>query len=196
MSGSKKQSGRRILIASLFFLFLSFNLKAQKSQDTLYREHSPKKATYLALIPGAGQIYNKKYWKLPIIYAAFGTVTYFEVKNHKEYIKYKEAYKCKIDLGDACENELANKYPAEDLKYIRNYYRRNYQLMFIIGGAVYILQIVDAVVDAHLYYWDVSKDISLRIDPVINVVPQAKSREIVPYGGEPVMNGLKLSVKF
>ncbi len=196
MPGSKRQSGGKFIIASLFFLFLSFNLKAQKSPDTLYREHSPKKATYLAIIPGAGQIYNKKYWKLPIIYAAFGTVAYFEVINRKEYIKYKEAYKCKVDLGDACENELAKKYSADDLKYIRNYYRRNYQLMFIIGGAVYILQMIDAVVDAHLYYWDVSKDISLRVDPVINMAPGLKNVNIIPEGNKPVMNGLKISVKF
>ncbi len=181
----------------LFFFFLPSLLFSQKAADTLYQEHSPVKATWLSLIPGAGQIYNKKYWKLPIVYGGFGVVSYFVVINRKEYLKYKEAYKCKVELGDACDNELAQKYSAENLHDIRNYYRRNMQFSYILGGAWYILQMLDAVVDAHLYYWDISDDISLKVEPVINMNGGGNNAAVVlPQPQDAAMNGLKISVKF
>ncbi len=181
----------------LFLLLMPALLFSQKksSPDTLYKEHSPVKATWLSLIPGAGQIYNKKYWKLPIVYTGFGVITYFVVINRNEYFKYKEAYKCKVELGDECENELAKKYSQQNLLDIRNYYRRNMQLSYIIGGAWYLLQMLDAVVDAHLYYWDVSDDISLKVEPVINVGPTNNYIK-VPMSDQPAMNGFKISVNF
>jgi hypothetical protein len=193
---NKKQIKRK-LIVFFFCLLIPFVAFSQKkaSSDTLYQEHSPVKATWLSLIPGAGQIYNRKYWKLPIVYGGFGVVTYFVVINRNEYLKYKEAYKCKVDLGDACDNELAEKYSAENLHDIRNYYRRNMQLSYILGGAWYLLQMLDAVVDAHLYYWDVSDDISLKVEPVMNITPTNPIPLTAP-AVEPEMNGLKISVKF
>lgn len=185
-------------VAALFLLLNMVtpqNLFSQKnSPDTLSVEHSPVKATYWSLIPGAGQIYNKKYWKVPIVYAGFGVIGYFAVTNRTEYIKYRDAYICSATLGEQCENELAQKYSTDDLKVIRDYYRRNTELSFIAGAAWYVLQMIDAVVDAHLYYWDVDDDISLRIEPVIN------SPAITPHLFLPVeqatMNGIKITVKF
>lgn len=190
---------RRKFFVFLFLLFVPALLFSQKNSgkkvsDTLYKEHSPVKATWLALIPGAGQIYNKKYWKLPIVYAGFGVISYFVVINRNEYMDYKEAYKCKVELGDECTNELAQKYSQENLLDIRNYYRRNMQLSYIIGGAWYLLQIVDAVVDAHLYYWNVTDDISMKVEPVININP-ANNMNIMP-ANDPAMNGFRISVNF
>ena len=181
----------------LLFLFPSI-LSAQKQQtsDTLYKEHSPVKATWISLIPGAGQIYNKKYWKVPIVYAGFGVISYFAIMNRTEYLKFKEAYKCKVNLGDDCDNELAQKYSAENLHDIRNYYRRNMQFSYIIGGAWYILQMLDAVVDAHLYYWNVTDDISMKIEPVINFDNNNGIKIFMPQNNNAGMNGLKISVKF
>jgi hypothetical protein len=175
------------------FIFPQYSFAQKKAADTSYMEHSPKKATYWSLLPGAGQIYNKKYWKLPIVYTGFGVIGYFAFSNRSEYLKFHDAYICSVTLGEACDNELADKYSTDDLKSIRDYYRRNMELSFILGAAWYVLQMLDAVVDAHLYYWDVSEDISLKVEPVINpvVVPQAA----LP-ANDPLMNGVKITVKF
>ena len=185
-------------VATAFLLLFSSMIPTttycqKKTADTLYQEHSPKKATYWSLLPGAGQVYNKKYWKLPIVYAGFGIIGYFAVINRNEYLKYHEAYVCSATLGEECTNELAQKYNTTDLKSIRDYYRRNTELSFIIGGVWYILQMIDAVVDAHLYYWNVNDDISLKVQPVINPV-------VLPHtnynGQQPSMNGIKITVNF
>jgi len=185
-------------VATAFLLLFSSLIPTttycqEKAADTLYQEHSPKKATYWALLPGAGQIYNKKYWKLPIVYAGFGVIGYFAVINRNEYLKYHDAYVCSATLGEECTNELAQKYSTTDLKSIRDYYRRNTELSFIIGGVWYVLQMIDAVVDAHLYYWNVNDDISLKVQPVINpvVIPQPNY-----YDQHPAMNGIKITVNF
>ncbi len=192
--------GKRLIplvLASLLLLcgvVLPVNAMAQKnSSDTLYLEHSPKKATLWAILPGAGQIYNKKYWKLPVVYAGFGVIGYFAVTNRNEYLKYHDAYICSATLGNECENPLAQKYSTDDLKTIRDYYRRNTELSFIVGAAWYILQMVDAVVDAHLYYWNVSEDLSLKVEPALTPVYGMPSK--IPLKNMPV-NGVKITVNF
>lgn len=156
--------------------------------------HSPKKATYLSLVPGLGQIYNKKYWKLPIVYAGFAATGYFAFWNRGEYLKYNEAYVCILNDPDNCENELAIKYDSDQLKSARDYYRRNMELSFIIMGAWYILQILDATVDAHLYYWEVNDNLSLKAEPVFQN-SMAQLPPIIP-NNRINHNGLKITVSF
>jgi len=191
--------GKRLMPVALSALLLLYGLTtpfngfAQKNKsDTLYLKHSPKKATLWAIIPGAGQIYNKKYWKLPIVYAGFGVIGYFVVANRSEYLKYHDAYICSATMGDQCENPLAKKYNTDDLMTIRDYYRRNMELSFIVGAAWYVLQMLDAVVDAHLYYWNVGEDLSLKVEPVFS--PSYRGAQL-PVNRTPV-NGLKITVKF
>ena len=162
------------------------------SDSTEVKVHSAKKATYWALLPGAGQIYNKKYWKLPIVYAGFGVTAYFAITNRNEYLIYNEAYTCSVLEGDDCTNELVDKYETDELKSIKDYYRRNMELSFIVMGAWYILQILDASVDAHLYYWEVNEDLSVGIEPVTQpIIPVMKQPgQAMPY------NGIKVSFKF
>lgn len=184
--------------------------------STNQKIHSPKKATYLSLIPGAGQIYNKKYWKLPIVYAGFGVTGYFAFWNRGEYIKYQDAYICKLNTPEnelivewdpvsgsyicsadnkyTCDNELAQKYDADQLKTFRDYYRRNMELSYILMGVWYVLQILDATVDAHLYYWNVDENLSVKLEPVI-MQPGMNITTPVP-GKVPNHNGLKISVNF
>lgn len=203
-----------ILVISSCF---SSNVYGQSEADTSVQlTHSPKRATYLSLIPGVGQIYNKKYWKLPIVYVGFGVAGYFGFWNRGEYRKYNEAYICKLNNPDnqlivtwdpvsnsyvtsvnnkiECDNELASKYTSEQLKSARDYYRRNMELSFIVMGLWYVLQILDATVDAHLYYWNVDENLSVRIEPVImqpNItMPAAFPNTTVNH------NGLKISVHF
>ena len=94
--------------------------------------------------------------------------------------------------GEDCTNELADKYTSDELKSIKDYYQRNMELSFIVMAAWYILQILDASVDAHLYYWEVDEDLSVDIQPIIQpIIPglQQPGQEI-PY------NGIKVRFKF
>jgi len=195
----------------------STNTFAQNSvqSDTVPTKlHSPKKATYLALVPGLGQIYNKKYWKLPIVYTGFGVIGYFAFTNRSEYLLYNQAYVCKLngeennlvtdynseDDAFVCSvnnkkcSDLARKYTGEQLKSARDYYRRNMELSFIILAAWYGLQILDASVDAHLYYWEVNDNLSVKIEPTIQLSPNF-NKSVIPVNSIN-QNGLKITVSF
>lgn len=131
--------------------------------------HSPKKATVLsAILPGLGQAYNKKYWKIPIVYAGLAATTYFIHINNQEYHRYKTAYLYRIDGDPNTVDEFVNIYNDEaQLRSLTDFYRRNRDLMIIGTAGVYLLNIIDAAVDAHFYDFDVSDDLSLRIQPVV-----------------------------
>ncbi len=143
-------------------------LKPTADLSQKVNNHSPHKATiYSAILPGLGQAYNKKYWKIPVIYGLTGVLTYFAVDNNKEYIVYKDAYKWRLDDNSATVDKFEGIYSDEDLRILKNYYRRNRDLSFIGMGVVYLLNVVDAAVDAHLFYFDVSDDLSLKVQPGI-----------------------------
>jgi len=190
----------RLLLISLVLLIGGFSAMAQTDSLTVSKksvelqEHSPHKATLLALVPGLGQIYNRKYWKLPIVYAGFGVTGYFAITNRTEYKKFREAYNCSVTLEAECTNELAIKYSADDLQTIRDYYRRNMELSYIIMGAWYVLQMLDATVDAHLYYWEVNDNLSVRVDPMIQPIQLARPNPALPGSVNP--NGLRITVSF
>ena len=141
----------------------------QSSQTAIKtRHHSPKTATWLALIPGAGQAYNRKYWKIPIVYAGFGTTIYFAVTNKNDYHLYRDAYDYKMgtktDVSQQAIDEAA-KYTPDNLITLRDYYRRNMELSWIITAAWYVLQIIDANVDAHFFYYEINDDLTLQVEP-------------------------------
>jgi hypothetical protein len=144
-------------------------LRATDTDSIKVSLHSPRKATiYSAILPGLGQAYNKKYWKMPVIYGIAGVLTYFVVDNNKEYAHYKKAYKWRLDNDPSTIDQYVNTYTDEDLRILKNYYRRNRDLSYIGLGLTYMLNIVDAAVDAHLFYFDVSDDLSLRIEPQVS----------------------------
>ncbi len=166
---------------------------AHKKEKPKHPPRDPKKASLMAIVPGLGQIYNHKYWKLPIVYAGFGVIGYFAVTNTRYYRDFRDAYnyklahpECTLDNPD-CDYPLAQKYSATTLQYIRDYYRRNMQLSYIIGGAWYLLQIIDANVDAHLSHWNISDNLSLDVSPVYRPVPQP---------GQPAWQGVQLRLNF
>ncbi len=128
----------------------------------------------MALLPGMGQAYNHKYWKMPFVYAGFGVIGYFAVVNQNEYTKYSLAYTCKISDPN-CTNPISLKYQESTLRTIRDYYRRNLQLSYIVMGAWYMLQMIDANVDAHLSHWDISDNLTLDVTPIIGPVPNKSS---------------------
>lgn len=158
-------------LPALFLAVLLFGAAAM-GQDTITFKKpvrkSPRKATlYSMALPGLGQAYNGKYWKIPVIYAGFATVGYFGALNGGEYSKFRAAYEYKIngETGDP-PNDYANRYTAEQLRTQRDYYRRNMEFNYILAGFLYILNMVDAAVDAHLSDFDISDDLSLKLTPL------------------------------
>jgi len=160
----------------LFFLFLSVcnpiysqevqsDEKSVVSVDTL--KHLPKRATLLStLLPGAGQIYNKKYWKVPVIYVVGGALVYSTIFNGQHYRGFRDAYNYLYENPDH-SLEGYEGYNLEQLKSIKDQYRK-YRDLSVIGIALlYTLNIVDATVDGYLFDFDVSDDLSLRVEPNI-----------------------------
>ena len=130
---------------------------------------SPKKAAiYSAIIPGTGQLYTKKYWKVPIIYAGILSSAYYINENNKKYNLYKSAAINSINNNSSNQIVNGNDYSYSELKILKDYYRRNREISYFSFIAVYVLNVVDASVGAHLYHFNVSDDISLNITPFSN----------------------------
>lgn len=128
-------------------------------------ENSVKKATTLAMIcPGAGQLYNKCYWKVPIVVGAFATMGYVIDWNARGYKRYRTAYN---QVVNGQPDEFEGRYSADYLKNMKDNFRRNRDLCIILTGALYLLNIVDAHVDAHLKDYDISDDLSVRLEPTV-----------------------------
>ena len=135
-----------------------------------------KKATTLACIfPGAGQIYNRSYWKVPFVIGGFASMIYCIDWNNRGYQRFKKAYSLLADYQQHPENypdgptdEFHGRYSADFIRNLRNNYRRNRDLCIIISGALYILQAVDAHVDAHLKDYDISDDLSMNLEPMVD----------------------------
>lgn len=127
----------------------------------------PKKATMLsALLPGAGQVYNGKTWKVPILYAGILTDVYFIQYNHKRYERFRDALFA-LDKGEP------NQFPSLNrAALVRNvdYWRQNRDLTLLLMLGIYALNLVDANVDAHLSGFDISEDLTLKIAPQIGTL--------------------------
>jgi hypothetical protein len=138
--------------------------------STKTKVHSPAKATLMsAVFPGLGQIYNKKYWKLPIIYGGIGTSLYFAFSNHTEYKRFKDAYLIRIDTDSTTTDEFDGILTPEDIRSNMDVYRRNRDFSYLIAGLIYVFNIVDAAVDAHLFTFPVNDNLSFYFQPTINL---------------------------
>jgi hypothetical protein len=121
-----------------------------------------KAAFYSAILPGLGQAYNKKYWKIPLVYAAMGTSLYFYIDNNKKYNQYRDAYKRRLEG-----------YTDDDFAYLDNsrliagqkFYQRNRDLSALVTLGFYVLNIIDANVDAALIQFNVNEKLS--VSPLI-----------------------------
>lgn len=175
-------------------LLVVFNLRAQLVEaDTVQavqqmpdeeeqEVHSPRKATiYSAILPGLGQVYNKKYWKVPLIYIGFGTIGYFINWNNENYQLFKIGYKHLTDDNPETQDYLKieavrrNNYNLDNpteynnlktaLSKQQDYYRRNRDLLIISFIGFYGLNVIDASVDAHFFDFDISDDLTLKWEP-------------------------------
>ena len=128
-----------------------------------------KAAFYSAILPGLGQAYNKKYWKIPIVYAALGSGVYVYLSNNKQYNRYRDAYKSRLAgftndefYFDSQGNQLSSpRVTTDGLQRGQKFYRRNKELSLLVTIGIYALNIIDANVDAHLLQYNVDENLSL-----------------------------------
>ena len=132
-----------------------------------------KKATTLSTIfPGAGQVFNKSYWRVPIVLGGLASTIYTIDWNNRGYQRFKTAYALRVDYDNnpdkypgGAADEFRGAYSATFLKNLKDSYRRNRDLCIILTAGVYLLQILDAHVDAHLQDYDISDDLSMNLEP-------------------------------
>ncbi|MBS1741316.1 MAG: hypothetical protein JST88_12335 [Bacteroidetes bacterium] len=131
----------------------------------LQQTTNPKKAgLYSAILPGAGQLYNKQYWKIPIIYVGAGAAIYFIQFNSGKYQTYRKAY---IAALAGKPNEFTGKYDLNALKQLQDGYKRYLDMTVLFTVVGYTLQVIDAIVFSHLKNFDMSPDISLHFTPLV-----------------------------
>jgi len=130
--------------------------------------HDPRLAAlYSAVLPGLGQAYNHKYWKIPIAYAGLGVAAGVFIYNYKQFILFRDAYRLSF-TGQKTGDPFVDQYDPQDQKRIRDIYRQYVDYSALAFMGVYVINIVDALVDAHLYYFNVSDNLTLRLQPVIH----------------------------
>ncbi len=203
----------KLLITGIFLFLSCFSLLAQDKDkeeklgelpkevviDSIIKIKEPinplspaKAAFYSAVLPGLGQAYNKKYWKIPLVYVALGTGIYFYIDNNNEYKRYRDAYKSRLAgftndefYLDSEGNQLSTPRVTDDgLRRAQKLFRRNKEVSLLVTAGLYILNIIDANVDAHLMQYNVDENLTLA--------PHYKINEINATGNL----GLTLNFKF
>jgi len=153
-----------------------FNIKNKEIEVNLEKKHSIKKAVVLsAMLPGSGQIYNhlampkgnkKGFWKVPLIYSGLGASSYFLITNQKTQKSLKNEYIARQN-GDLGNVEWADLQNNDQVLTLYNQYLSWRDLSIVAISLVYILQLTDAGVEAHFVNFDISKDLSISINPTI-----------------------------
>lgn len=187
----------KLLIAALFSLLFCCSITAQEKNkkkkeipeaivaDSIieikkpYNPLSPAKAAfYSAVVPGLGQAYNKRYWKIPIVYGGLATGIYFYTNNNKEYNRYRDAYKSRLAglrtdefYFDSEGNQLTTPRVSTDgLQRGQKFYKKNKEISLLVTLGIYALNIIDANVDAHLMQYNVDENLSLAPHFKINEI--------------------------
>ena len=175
----------KFLILTVFLLAICFSAVAQEDQKEDKKKNpnnvpteeltveagsiikdpidplSPARAAfYSAVLPGLGQAYNKKYWKIPIVYAGLGIGIYFYIDNNKEYNRYRDAYKRR--LAGFEDDEFYGTVTTDGLEEAQKQFGRNREISLLVTLAIYALNIIDANVDAHLLQYNVDDNLSLK----------------------------------
>lgn len=162
-----------VILSIFYFTFLGNSQVADSTKNTqinIKKAIAPKvkkdwpdpnKAILFAIIPGGGQVYNKRWWKVPLVYAAIGGGIAVIKYNRDVYLEFKEA----LDLERAGLPHQFIGTNATTLKRVRDLANRNMQQAYLITFGLYLLQATEAFVDAHLRDFDVSEDLSFKIKP-------------------------------
>jgi Family of unknown function (DUF5683) len=151
-------------------LKISEKNETKDSLTSSSKKRANRVAIMSAVIPGLGQIANKKYWKLPIIYGATGVLIYFIKTNNSEYDKFKKALIYRND-NDSMTVDDYPRFTNDDLTVRKDYYRRNRDLSYIFAGVLYTLNVIDAYVDSQLMNFDISDNLSIRTTGTIDYLP-------------------------
>nr|WP_294906846.1 DUF5683 domain-containing protein [uncultured Lacibacter sp.] len=193
----------------ILLLIFSFGLAAAQAQDSTIKSapavtgdsiaakktdttkkivpHSPRKAMIRsAIIPGWGQAYNKKYWKIPIVYGALGTAAGFFIYNRREYIDARDAYRNMMDNDDTNNHLIKPKFQPIDPEAVRQYriaVRQYVDYSVLAFVVLWGLNVVDATVDGHLKEFEVNDNLSMQINPTVNPLSkQANVGVIFTFG--------------
>lgn len=171
----------KVFLISSWLLFILFQqLSAQQTdslkqnkkahEDSVLQEkHSPKKAALMStVVPGLGQAYNKKYWKTPVIYAGFIGLGLALQSTQKQYITYRNAYAYRVDKDSTTVDQFVGKLSDEALNKEQGAYHHRRDQLAVGMIILYVLNIVDAAVDAHMFYFDVSDKLSLNVQPYLD----------------------------
>lgn len=196
---------RRNLLSILFFCFCIFSGLSQEIKETEQQKDSIRKnlkkkgvvvdelllskkkkinplapskaAFYSAIFPGLGQIYNKKYWKVPLVYGAVGTGVYAYTYNNRQYNRFRTAFKRRqagftddefYDINDDNPEGADPDFDQSDLQGGQERFQRDRDLSLLVTIALYALNVIDANVDAHLKQFNVDDDLSMDIKPYLN----------------------------
>lgn len=197
----KKRVGA--LTLTLFLIAMPFMGFAQSEQSeskvqkpaTEVSEHSPTRALILsALLPGAGQVYNRQAWKIPIIYAALGGISYYTYTNFSQMKYYRDEYLFRVahdgqtqypdnpDMAATPTSNIYNMYEA---------YNQTFQLSVILTVAVYGINLLDAYVFGHLFDFQINDDISLNMSP--SFMPNSGT---YVFGQSPLLPAASLTLRF
>lgn len=175
---------RNYIILLNFFFLITLPLCAQQDslaitnqevvQEAVHKPYDPlspaRAAFYSAVLPGLGQAYNGKYWKVPVVYGALGIGVYFYLENDRHYDRYRDAYKSRLagqttdEFTDESGTPLIS---TNGLIEAQRFYQRNKEISILVTVGLYALNIIDANVDAHLQQFDVSEDLSFK--PVLDI---------------------------
>lgn len=179
-SAQMSQSLRDSLIGGSAADTLSLQVQDTLQRDTLKRKglsyllfpgprppYDPKVAWRRSIIfPGWGQIYNRRYWKLPLVYGAYGGMIYAIDFNNKQYQRFRQAFQDRNDDDESNDFDIVEeRFSTSAIKNARESARRNRDFTIILTVGVHVLQTVEAFVDAHLRGFDISPDLSLKVYP-------------------------------
>lgn len=154
------------------------NLAAQPDTDTsklpckkrIFEPDAKRAGLYSALIPGFGQLYNRQYWKMPIVYAIMGSTIYLVAKRNTEYQRYRTAYVARIADPNNSQDEFQGILSLPAIKQYQDEAKQNMDMMVVFTVVAYAGQIMEAISGAHLRNFDISKDLSMQVSPILTPI--------------------------
>ena len=180
-SSTKVNNGKEVLLDTLKVSKDKASVTIAKKDSVSKVKHDPRKATFRsAVIPGWGQAYNREYWKIPIVYGALSVPTVTFIYNNNWYHRTEKAFNILVNGGDTFSiNSKLKGLSSESLQYYRNSFRkdRDYSILFFL--LAWSLNVADATVFAHLKDFDVSRDLSMHIQPDYNIDSKSPSLGLV-----------------
>ncbi|MBL7839685.1 MAG: hypothetical protein JNJ75_06065 [Cyclobacteriaceae bacterium] len=177
---------KKIVLACLIMVFsiaayAQDSLRRDANPDTVFLKsdtatiasyasrYDPRKAIlFAAILPGLGQVYNKKYWKLPLVYGGFAGFGYGVNFYQKGYKEFKGALFDLLESGESSIVVRGQPWSEQSLRTIVDRYRRERDFFIILSAGMYLLQMIDAHVDAHLKEFDLNPNLHVKIQPSMN----------------------------